>query len=210
MEPIKKGGFVGEYTGEVIPEGEADRRVANYDSSISFLFEINSTHEIDSTQYGNKTRYLNHSKLEPNCEPKVLLVNGVHRIAFRALEDIEPGQELLFNYGETFFQFEAVEREGAAERGVIKNNLQRLKETRTESDLEGEEEAAPSDGSDQQRPEATTKKHSRDSQRDEDSIGVRVGSRAKLRRRRLLIIPDSDDDFSDDIVSAQIQRERDT
>ncbi|KAK6333118.1 hypothetical protein TWF718_010941 [Orbilia javanica] len=189
MESIKKGGFVGEYTGEVVPEKEADRRVANYDSSLSFLFEINATHEIDSTQYGNKTRYLNHSKLEPNCEPKVLLVNGMHRIAFRALEDIEPGQELLFNYGETFFQFEAVERQGAAERRLIKDNLRRLKGTRTESDLEGEDET-PSDSHDDRRPEIPTKRFLR------------------LQSRRIrAMVPDSDEESSDDPVAAQIQRE---
>ncbi|KAF3147859.1 hypothetical protein TWF569_005971 [Orbilia oligospora] len=195
MEPIKKGSFVGEYTGEVIPEGEANRRVDTYDSStISFLFEINSTHEIDSTHYGNKTRYLNHSELEPNCGPKVLLVNGIHRIAFRALEDIEPGQELTFNYGENPFQFEAVEREGAAERSVIKNKLQRLKETltRTESDLEAEDDIS-TDGREERRPEITTRRH----------------SRLQSRRRRLLVIPDSDDESSDYPIAVQLQCERD-
>ncbi|KAK6508549.1 hypothetical protein TWF506_010636 [Arthrobotrys conoides] len=194
MEPIKKDRFIGEYTGEVIPEAEADCRVTNYDSS-SFLFEINSSHEIDSTQYGNKTRYLNHSKAEPNCVSKVLLVNGIHRIAFRALVDIEPGEELLFNYGDSFFQFEAVEREGAAERGVIKNNLQRLKETltRTETGPTGEDDAS-SDGHDERRPEMTTRRL----------------SKLQSRRKRLLVIPDSDDEYSDDPVAAQLQRERDT
>ncbi|KAK6512455.1 hypothetical protein TWF481_001341 [Arthrobotrys musiformis] len=209
MESIKKGGFVGEYTGEVISGEEADRRVDSYDSSVSFLFEINSTHEIDGTQYGNKTRFLNHSKLEPNCEPKVLLVNGIHRIAFRALEDIEPGQELLFNYGETFFQFEAVEREGAAERGAIKKRLQRLKDTRTESDLECEDEA-PSPGPDEQRLVITTKRQ----------MKSRAVDKLKTKQRARFRIPDSEDDFSnsgwtdddseDDPVAAQIQRERAT
>ncbi|KAK6527146.1 hypothetical protein TWF281_010339 [Arthrobotrys megalospora] len=208
MEPIAKGGFVGEYTGEVVSGEEADRRVANYDSSLSFMFQINTTHEIDGTQYGNKTRYLNHSKLEPNCEPKVLLVNGVHRIAFRALEDIEPGQELLFNYGDTFFKFEAVEREGAFERGVLKKNLQRLKETRTESDLEADDEAedeALCERSGEEGSDLPVKRHYRPTG---NLMGPRVGNRTRLRRSRLPRIVSSDEEHSDDPVSAQIQRER--
>ncbi|KAK6349236.1 hypothetical protein TWF730_009988 [Orbilia blumenaviensis] len=200
METIKKGEFVGEYTGEVVSEEEADRRVAVYDSSSSFMFEINATHEVDGTQYGNKTRYLNHSKAEPNCEAKVLQVNGIHRIAFRALEDIEPGQELLFNYGESFFKFEGVEREGAIERETLKKNLQRL---RVESDPEGGDETM-SDVSDDI---IVGRRSGRLNSKRGDITGSYTNSKTNTRRSRLSRIVYSDDEFSDDPVAAQIQRE---
>jgi hypothetical protein len=37
-----------------------------------------------------------------NCEAKIVLVNGEHRIKFVALRDIAVGEELLFNYGKKF------------------------------------------------------------------------------------------------------------
>ncbi|KAF3909552.1 hypothetical protein AA313_de0205064 [Arthrobotrys entomopaga] len=131
MERIAKGGFVGEYKGEIISDEEADYRGSEYDrGGMSFLFAINMTHALDGTRFANKTRYMNHSGVEPNCEAKVLFVNGIHRIAFRALEDIEVGEELLFDYGDKFFGFDPVERDGAQERKKNKIHLSRLKEHR--------------------------------------------------------------------------------
>lgn len=53
---------------------------------------------IDATRFGNKMRYLNHSKIEPNIKAMVMLVDGVHRVGFWALYDIDAGEELLFDY----------------------------------------------------------------------------------------------------------------
>ena len=43
-------------------------------------------------------RFANHSS-RPNLEPKVMFVNGEHRIAMYALEDIPAQSELFFDYG---------------------------------------------------------------------------------------------------------------
>lgn len=47
---------------------------------------------------GNKSRFINHSKLFPNCYGKNIYSNGHHYIGFYATEDILPGSELLFDY----------------------------------------------------------------------------------------------------------------
>ena len=54
---------------------------------------------IDATRAGNKFRFINNSTLSDNCKPKVLLVNGVHRIGMFAHRNLNPGDELFFNYG---------------------------------------------------------------------------------------------------------------
>ncbi|KAF3938875.1 hypothetical protein ABW19_dt0208857 [Dactylella cylindrospora] len=133
-EPIKKFGFIGEYKGEIITDEEADERGKVYDKrGKSYLFAFNNSHALDGMRFSNGTRYINHSKLEPNVDGKILLINGVHRIAFRALEDISPGTEFLFDYGlSDQFPFKAVEREGAQQRKLDRDNLLRQKEGQVE------------------------------------------------------------------------------
>jgi histone-lysine N-methyltransferase EZH2 len=91
---------------QVISFAEADRRGIIYDRKyLSFLFDLNREWCIDAARLGNKTRFINHADSESsglNCEAKIFLVNGEHRIKFVALREIEAGEELLFNYGKKF------------------------------------------------------------------------------------------------------------
>jgi len=91
-EAIKKDEFLIEYTGEIISTEEADRRGGEY------LFEISSRRTVDGKGRGNIARYINHS-CDPNCETEIR--NG--RIYVFAIRDIEPGEELTYDYGEEFF-----------------------------------------------------------------------------------------------------------
>jgi histone-lysine N-methyltransferase EZH2 len=98
VDRIKSGEFIGEYVGEVIPNNEAERRGLIADKiKRSYLFDTGSELCVDSTKFGNRLKFANHSAT-PNCAPKQLRVNGALRLAFYAVEDIEPNEELFINY----------------------------------------------------------------------------------------------------------------
>lgn len=96
---IPKSEIIGEYVGEVIEQQDAERRGRIYDETkYSFLFNITNNLALDSTRLGNKLRYCNHSN-EPNCEPRVMRVDGDVRVGIYAKRDIAKHEELFFDYG---------------------------------------------------------------------------------------------------------------
>ena len=93
LKGARKGEFIGEYVGELVTQDEAERRGTVYDvNNCSYLFNLNSEWCVDAQYRGNKLRFANHSK-NPNCVPRVLAVNGDHRLALISDKDIKPGDE---------------------------------------------------------------------------------------------------------------------
>jgi uncharacterized protein len=92
---IKRGERVGEYTGERISQGEADRR---YDDDAmsrhhTFLFAVSARTVIDAAVGGNDTRFINHS-CAPNCD--AVIERG--RVFIDARKPIFDGEELFYDY----------------------------------------------------------------------------------------------------------------
>lgn len=112
-EDIKRDQFIIEYVGELVSGEEGDRRYIRRQNvfedakPLSFNFTLlkSCVVWVDGARYGNLSRYVNHaveSNSRCNVTPKILLVNGGFRIAFRAKRNIKAWEELLFDYGEDF------------------------------------------------------------------------------------------------------------
>lgn len=77
MAPIPKGTFIIEYVGELIGQEEADQR-----AETAYLFDLNLDrrtdnrfYTIDAFQFGNLSRFINHS-CEPNA--RIWFINNCH------------------------------------------------------------------------------------------------------------------------------------
>ena len=94
--PIAAGTRIIEYTGERIDWDEAVRRHPHDPTqpNHTFYFHIEGGQVIDALFDGNDARWINHA-CEPNCEADE--VEG--RVFIQALRDIEPGEELFYDYG---------------------------------------------------------------------------------------------------------------
>jgi uncharacterized protein len=92
---IPKGTRIIEYVGEHITHEEADRRYDDeaMDRHHTFLFAVDEELVIDGAIHGNEAKFINHS-CDPNCEP---VIEGKH-IFIDAIKDIEPGEELFYDY----------------------------------------------------------------------------------------------------------------
>ena len=107
MQEISKGSYVIDYAGEVLSSREALRRMKNKEKGErNYLLTIRETFGvkpiitfIDAAEFGNVSRFINHS-----CEPNLILhpvrVNSsVPRLALFARRNIQVGEELSFDYG---------------------------------------------------------------------------------------------------------------
>ncbi|CAL0312760.1 unnamed protein product [Lupinus luteus] len=114
-EAIMRGTFVCEFIGEVLDEQEAHIRRTRYgEENCGYLFDINAhvndisrliegqaKYVIDSTRYGNVSRFIN-SSCSPNLVSHQVLVESMDcelaHIGLYASRDISLGEELTFNY----------------------------------------------------------------------------------------------------------------
>jgi hypothetical protein len=96
---IPQGTRVVEYLGDRITHEQADARYAakGQDDGHTFLFVVSSRVVIDAGVGGNEARFINHS-CDPNCD--TVIEN--ERVFIESVRDIEPGEELAYEYGLTW------------------------------------------------------------------------------------------------------------
>ena len=106
LQPIARGSFVCEYSGELLSEKSARRRARNTDPAMhNYILAVREffgvklmTTYVDATYAGNVGRFINHS-----CEPNlfvqpVRVESAVPRVALFALRDIPVYTELAYDY----------------------------------------------------------------------------------------------------------------
>ena len=94
IRPIPAGTRIIEYAGERLTPAEADAKYPDEDGRHhTFLFAIDDDVVVDASVNGNEARFLNHS-CAPNCD----VVVGDKRLWIESVHDIEPGEELVYDY----------------------------------------------------------------------------------------------------------------
>ena len=94
--PIKKNSRIVEYKGPLLTTKAANKIEANGNR---YLYEINSRWTIDGTPRSNIARYANHS-----CNPNADSYNVKLRVFIRALRNIKPGEEIVYDYGTDYLK----------------------------------------------------------------------------------------------------------
>lgn len=92
--PIHARQKIGDFSGELISQGEGRRR-ARRRRRIAIV-EVDGGKAIDAARYGNEFRYINHS-----CAPNTYIRIVGTRVEFYALRPIRRGEELTCDYGES-------------------------------------------------------------------------------------------------------------
>jgi uncharacterized protein len=88
---IRKRSRIAEYKGALLTTKQA-AKLEN--SGNRYLYEINSRWTIDGSPRSNIARYANHS-----CNPNAETYDVKHRVFIRALRNIKPGEEIVYDYG---------------------------------------------------------------------------------------------------------------
>lgn len=99
-EFIAANEFVVEYVGETVGKVVSNLRERAYELSglgSFYLFGVDTDYVIDATRVGTIARYINHS-CEPNCVSRIVRSDGTCKVALYAKSDINPGEELCYDY----------------------------------------------------------------------------------------------------------------
>src|SRR5262249_50948399 len=96
-KPIKKGTKIVRYFGPLLDSRKKkDDAIEN-----KYLFELNNRWTIDGSVRENVARYINHA-CKPNAESDVR--PRKRRVFIRAIKNIEPGEEISYDYGTDYFK----------------------------------------------------------------------------------------------------------
>ncbi|WP_047309960.1 SET domain-containing protein [Rhodopseudomonas palustris] len=97
VKPIRKGAKIIRYFGPLL-----DAHNKKHDGiENKYLFELNKRWTIDGSVRKNVARYINHA-CKPNAESDVN--PRKKRVIIRAIKNIEPGEEINYDYGTDYFK----------------------------------------------------------------------------------------------------------
>ena len=94
--PIKKNLRIAEYKGQLLNLKDAERAEARGNR---YLYEVTKNWTIDGATRGNIARYFNHS-----CNPNAESYNIGKRVFVRTIKNIEPGEEIVYDYGTDYLK----------------------------------------------------------------------------------------------------------
>ncbi|CAL6033454.1 Histone-lysine_N-methyltransferase [Hexamita inflata] len=94
LEDIKPNALINEYVGEIISEATCEARLTK---KHFYALKLANNKFIDSSMFGNETRFINHS-CEPNAEGRYVVVGDVKRVAIFSTQCIKKGEEITFDY----------------------------------------------------------------------------------------------------------------
>lgn len=94
--PIKKNTRIAEYKGQLLNLKDAERAEARGNR---YLYEVTKNWTIDGKTRGNIARYFNHS-----CNPNSESYNIGKRVFVRTIKNIEPGEEIVYDYGADYLK----------------------------------------------------------------------------------------------------------
>jgi SET domain-containing protein len=94
--PIKKYARIVEYKGPILDVEDAERAERRGNR---YLYEVSKHRTIDGTARSNIARYGNHS-----CNPNAESVVWRGRVFIKALRNIKPGEEIVYDYGTDYLK----------------------------------------------------------------------------------------------------------
>ena len=95
-KPIKKNSRIAEYKGRLLDFKTAEKAE---NRGNRYLYEISKNYTIDGAGRGNIARYANHS-----CNPNADTFTRKRRVFIRALRNIKPGEEIVYDYGTDYLK----------------------------------------------------------------------------------------------------------
>ncbi|KAL1850652.1 hypothetical protein Daus18300_012863 [Diaporthe australafricana] len=95
---IPAGEKLDEYMGQLIPT-----RMAQSNDLDDYSFEIIGIGSSTAKDYGNWTRFVNHTCVNFNVTAELSMLGGRRTIVFQTSRNIAAGEELLLNYGTGYF-----------------------------------------------------------------------------------------------------------
>ena len=95
-KPIAKGVMIGEYVGIV-------HSVSSQPNQYSLFYPtISGNHQIDSREYGNATRFINHAS-DPNCKYVHVLIDGLNHTLCITKRNVHANEQITVNYGPSYW-----------------------------------------------------------------------------------------------------------